>query len=81
MRMRWTTQNEATGADGFLLEGDATIAAEMGFLKSVGCPDTCGAKLVSVEVTGQTESVTTAEVSVRMAHWLEDETDAEEDES
>lgn len=46
-----------------------------------GLPDTCGAKLVSVEVTGQTESVTTAEVSVRMAHWLEDETDAEEDES
>jgi hypothetical protein len=35
------------------------------------------AKLVSVEVTGRTESVTTAIVSARMARWLENETDAE----
>ena len=25
MRMQWTTQNEATGADGFLLEGEAEL--------------------------------------------------------
>jgi hypothetical protein len=77
MRMRWTTQNEAVGADGYLLEGDASFAAEMALLASLGCPDAGKAKLVSVEVVGQAESVTTANVSARMARWLENETDAE----
>jgi len=77
MRVRWTTQNEAVGEDGFLLEGDASFAAEMACLRSAGCPDTRKAKLVSVEVTGQAESVTTARVTSRMARWLENETDAE----
>ena len=77
MRMQWTTQNEAMGADGFLLEGDASFAAEIEWLRSAGCPDTDKAKLVSVEVTGRDESVTTAVVTARMARWLENETDAE----
>jgi len=77
MCMRWTTQNEATDADGFLLVGDAGFAAEIAWLLSAGCPDTGHAKLVSVEVTGWAESVTTAIVSARMARWLENETDAE----
>jgi hypothetical protein len=77
MRMGWTTQNEATGADGFLLEGDASFAAEIVWLSSSGCPDTGKAKLVSVEITGRAESVTTAVVTARMARWLENETDTE----
>jgi hypothetical protein len=77
MRMRWTTQNETTGADGFLLEGEASFAAEIAWLCSAGCPNTGKAKLVNVEVTGRTESVTTAIVTARMARWLENETDAE----
>jgi hypothetical protein len=77
MRMQWTTQNEATGADGFLLDGDASFAAEIAYLCSAGCPDTSKGKLVNVEVTGRTESVTTAIVTARMARWLENETDAE----
>jgi hypothetical protein len=77
MRMRWTTQNEATDADGSLLEGDASFAAEIAWLRSAGCPDAGKAKLVSVEVTGWAESVTTAVVTARMARWLENETDAE----
>jgi hypothetical protein len=76
MRVRWTTQNEATGADGSLLEGEASFAAEIAWLRSAGCPDTGHAKLISVEVTGQAESVT-AVVTARMARWLENETDAE----
>jgi hypothetical protein len=38
MRVRWTTQNEATGADGSLLEGEASFAAEIAWLRSAGCP-------------------------------------------
>jgi hypothetical protein len=79
MRMRWTTQNEATSEDGFLLEGEASFVAEMALLKSVGCPDASDARLASVEVARQTESVMTAEVSVSMARWLEEETDAEDE--
>ena len=77
MRIRWVTQNEATDADGFLLEGVASFAAELTFLRLAGCPDAANARLVSVEVTGRDESITTAEVSSRMACWLENETDAE----
>ncbi len=77
MRMQWTTQNEAVGPDGFLLEGEASFATERELLASMGCPDTDKAALVSVEVTGRDESVTTAEVTDAMARWLENETDAE----
>jgi hypothetical protein len=53
MRMRWTTQNEATDGEGFLLAGDASFAAEIAYLHSAGCPDTSKAKLVRAEVTGR----------------------------
>jgi hypothetical protein len=59
-----------------LLGGEASFAAEIAWLRSAGCPDTGKAKLVSVEVTGWDESVTTAVVTDRMARWLENETDA-----
>jgi hypothetical protein len=76
MQIRWTTQNEATDSEGFLLEGEASFAAELEFLCSIGCPDTNEAKLVSVEVVGREESLTTAEVNERMAGWLKEELDA-----
>jgi hypothetical protein len=76
MRASWTTQNEATNADGFLLEGEASFAAELELLASMGCPDTSQAKLISVEVVGREQSVTTAEVSHAMGRWLFNETDA-----
>ena len=44
----------------------------------MGCPDTEKAVLVSVEVTGRDESITTAEVTDAMASWLFNETDAED---
>jgi hypothetical protein len=78
MRISWTTQNEATDADGFLLEGEASFAAELELLASMGCPDTSKAKLIRVEIVGREESVTTAEVSDAMARWLFNETDAED---
>ncbi len=80
MRIQWTTQNEATAADGYLLDGDASFAAERELLASMGCPDTDKAALVSVEVTGRDESVTTAEVTDAMARWLFNQADAEETE-
>ena len=40
MRVSWTTQNDATDADGFLLEGEASFVAELEVLASMGCPDT-----------------------------------------
>jgi len=76
MRISWTTQNEDTDADGFLLEGDACWRAELQCLASMGCPDTNRAKLISVEVIGRDESFTTAEVTEAMARWLFNETDA-----
>ena len=66
MRVLWTTQNEATDANGFLLESEASFVAELEVLASMGCPDTDRAKLIAVEVVGRTESVTTAEVSDAM---------------
>jgi hypothetical protein len=48
--MSWTTQNEATDADGFLFDGEACWLAELEHLVSMGCPDTDKAKFVSVEV-------------------------------
>ena len=78
MRVSWTTQNEVTGADGLLLKGEASFAAELEVLASLGCPDTDKAKLIAVEVLGREESVTTAEVSDAMWRWLFNETDAED---
>ena len=78
MRTSWTTQNEAVDGNGFLLEGEASFAAELELLASMGCPDTDKAKLISVEVVGRDESVTTAEVSDAMGRWLFKETDAED---
>ena len=75
--MRWTTLNEETDADGFLLEGEACFAAELRFLAAAGCPDVQSARFVSFEVLGRTESTVTADVNVEMARWLEDELDAE----
>ena len=75
MRMRWTTLNEETDADGFLLEGAACFAAELGVLAAAGCPDVLSAKFVSVDITGRGESAVTADVSEEMARWLEDEVD------
>jgi hypothetical protein len=77
MRVSWTTQNAATDAVGFLLEGEASFAAELELLGSMGCPDTNKAKLIGVELVGREESVTTAEVSDAMWGWLFNETDAE----
>ena len=81
MRMRWTTLNEETDADGFLLEGEACFAAELRFLAAAGCPDVQSARFVSFEVLGRNESLMTADVSEEMARWLEDEVDAERDEN
>ena len=78
MRVSWTTQNEATDADGFLLEGQASFAAELEVLTSMGCPDTDKAKLIGVEVVGREESVATAEASDATWGWLFNETDAED---
>jgi hypothetical protein len=47
MRIQWTAQNEGTDADGFLLEGEASVAAEGEFLVSMDCPDTDKAVLVT----------------------------------
>ena len=58
MRVSWTTHNDATDADGFLLEGRASFVAELEVLASMGCPDTDQAKLIGVEVVGREESVT-----------------------
>ena len=60
-----------------MLDGETSFAAELALLKSLGCPDTESAILFSVEVTGQTETLISAEASARMARWLEDELDAE----
>ena len=76
--IRWTTLNEATYADGFLLEGAASFAAECEWLKSQGCPDVNKARLVSIEVVGREERITTAKVTDAMASWLLNETDAED---
>lgn len=78
MRMNWNTQNEATDADGFLLEGEASFAAEMECLRQCGCPETATARFVSVEIVGRTESMMMADVSAAMAEWLYSELDAEE---
>ena len=78
MRIRWTTLNETSDAEGFLLVGEASFKAERELLNSMGCPDTEKAVLVSVEVTGRDESITTAEVTDAMASWLFNETDAED---
>jgi hypothetical protein len=78
LQVSWTTQNEATDAVGFLLEGETRFAAERELLASMGCPDTSNAKLIGVELVGRQESVTTAEVSDAMARWLSNETDAED---
>jgi hypothetical protein len=78
MRVSWTTQSEATDADGLLLKGEASFAAELEVLASMGFPDTEKAKLIGVEVVGRGESVTTAEVSDAMCRWLFNETDAED---
>jgi hypothetical protein len=78
MRVSWTTQSEATDANGFLLESEASFVAELEVLASMGCPDTDKAKLIAVEVLGREESVTTAEVSDAMWRWLFNETDAED---
>ena len=53
MRVSWTTQNEVTGADRLLLKGEASFAAELEVLASLGCPDTDKAKLIGVEVVGR----------------------------
>jgi hypothetical protein len=78
MRVSWTTQNEATDADNFLLEGEASFAAELKLLASMGCPDTGIAKLIGIEVVGREESITKAEVTDAMGRWLFNETDAED---
>ena len=78
MRVSWTTLNGATDADGFLLEGQASFAAELAVLASMDCPDLAKAKLIGVEVVGREESVTTAEVRDAMWGWLFNETDAED---
>jgi hypothetical protein len=78
MRVSWTTQNQATDANGFLLESEASFVAELEVLASMGCPDTDKAKLIGVEVVGREESVATAEVSDGMWRWLFNETDAED---
>jgi len=78
MRVSWTTLNEATDAQGFLLEGEASWRAELECLASMGCPDTDKAKLIGVEVVAPEESVTTADVSDAMWGWLFNETDAED---
>jgi hypothetical protein len=78
MRMRWTTQNEASDDDGFLLEGEACFRAEREWLHLHGCPDAREAVLVSIEVVGRDESITTASVTDAMARWLINEVDAEE---
>jgi hypothetical protein len=78
MRVSWTTQNGETDADGLLLKGEASFAAELEVLASLGCPDTDKAKLIAVEVLGREKSVTTAEVSDAMWRWLFNETDAED---
>ena len=78
MRVSWTTLNEVTDADSFLLKGQASLAAELEVLASMGCPDTDKAKLIGVEVVGREESVATAEVSDAMWRWLFNETDAED---
>ncbi len=67
MRIRCVTQNKTADADGFLLDGEASFVAEMEFLASTGCPDVGGAKFVSLEVIGRSESLIAAEVSARMA--------------
>ena len=77
MRMRWITLNEETNADGFLLDGQASFAAELRVLAAAGCPDVQSARFVSFEVLGREESAVTADVSEEMACWLEDELDAE----
>jgi hypothetical protein len=78
MQVSWTALNQATDAAGFLLESEASFAAELELLASLGCPDTSKAKLVRVEVVGRQESVMTAEVSDAMGRWLFKETDAED---
>jgi hypothetical protein len=78
MRVSWTTVNEATDADGFFLEGEASFVAELEVLASMGCPDTDKAKLIGVEIVSRKESVTTAEVGDAMWGWLFNETDAED---
>jgi hypothetical protein len=78
MQVSWATQNEATDADGFLLDREACWRAELECLASMGCPDTHKAKLIGVEVMGREESITTANVSGAMSHWLFNETDAED---
>jgi hypothetical protein len=78
MRVSWTTQNEAADAEGFLRKGEASFAAELELLASMGCPDASKAKLIGIEVVGRDESVTKAEVSDAMARWLFTETDAED---
>jgi hypothetical protein len=78
MRVSWTTLNQATDANGFLLESEASFVAELEVLASMGCPDIDKAKLIGVEALGRQESVTTAEVSDAMWRWLFNETDAED---
>jgi hypothetical protein len=78
MKIQWTTQNEAVDAEGALLEGAASFAAELKLLKSMGCPDTNRARLIEVEVTGWDESLTSAVVTAKMARWLFTEIDAEQ---
>jgi hypothetical protein len=68
-KIRWTTQNEAADADGFLLEGAAPFAAECALLKNAAVPAPARPVLGSVEVVDRDESVTTAEVSKAMGRW------------
>ena len=56
----------------------SNVQATTAMQASARCSDDTTAKLVSVEVIGREEPLTTAIVTKRMARWLFEEVDAEE---
>lgn len=68
----WYQQNEETTEDGFFLEGEAALRADMALFAADGAPDTESATLVAWEAEDRDEAIIEAAVSDALAAWLRD---------
>ncbi len=67
----WYQQNEDTTSEGFLLDNEAALRADMALFAAEGAPDTDAAVLVAWEAEDRDEAIIEATVSDALALWLQ----------